>query len=229
MNNISNKVKELQEDFLESKIGKAINLGIDAGIKVACPNLIEDQIIEVKDALLENGLEGGIKQIVESVKKFGKSSIGLITGNFESIEQIEVAVKNGGVIDSLSGILDLAIESAEKNGLIEKNIAKAIKKGKNTMLKNFSKSISQDLLKEQKALEKVEGYIEDWKMYYQNKDFSNMEKIYKKIERQIDKVAPIKNVIQDSQIVENMHNLIKNNDGKFNLSEEEIELAKKLC
>lgn len=178
--------------------------------------------------MLENGLEGGIKEIVESIKDFGKSTLGLITGNFESIEQIEMAVKNGGVIDTLSGVLDLAIECAEKKGLIEKNIAKAIKKGKNTMLKSFSKNISQDLLKEQKSLEKVEGYINEWKKYYESNDFNNMEKMYKKIEKQINKIAPIKNVIKDSQIIENIHNIIKNNDGKFNLSEEELELAKKL-
>ena len=228
LDNITNKVNELQEKFLDSKVGKAIDLGIDAGIKVICPNLIENQVIEVKDALLENGLEGGIKEIVESVKDFGKSTLGLITGNFESIEQIEMAVKNGGVIDILSGVLDLAIECAEKKGLIEKNIAKAIKKGKNTMLKSFSKNISQDLLKEQKSLEKVEGYINEWKKYYESNDFNNMEKMYKKIEKQINKIAPIKNVIKDSQIIENIHNIIKNNDRKFNLSEEELELAKKL-
>lgn len=129
----------------------------------------------------------------------------------------------------MSGILDIAIEGAEKKGLIEKNIAKAIKKGKNTMLKNFSKSISQDLLKEQKSLEKIEGYIKEWKNHYQNKNFDSMEKVYKKIEKQISKVAPIKNVINEAEIVENVHNFIKNNDKKFNLSEEEIELAKKLC
>lgn len=218
----------LQKNFLESKMGKAVNMGIDAGIKAICPNLIENQIIEVKDALLENGVKGGIKQIVNSIKDFGKSSLGLITGNFESISQIENAVKNGGVLDTISDVLDVAINVAEGKGLIEKDMAKTIKKSKNVIVKDIDKNISDDLIKEQKSLEKIEGYIIEWKEFFKEKDFDNMDKIYKKIEKQIDKVMPIKNIIEDSKIVENIHNLVKNNEGKFDLSENELALAEML-
>lgn len=215
--------------MLESKMGKILNSCLDAGIKAVCPNIIDDELIEIKDAVIENGIEGGIKEIITSVKDFGKSTLGLITGNFESIEQIELAVKNGGVIDTVSDIIDLAIDSATKNGAIDKDISKLIKKGKKAIVKDFTKSMSEDLLKEQKTLEKIEKYIYEWKEKYDQKNFEGMEKIYKKIERQINKVIPIKNVVEDSKIIENLHNLIKNNDGKFELSEEELELAKKLC
>ena len=210
-------------------MGKILNSCLDAGIKAVCPNIIDDELIEIKDAVIENGIEGGIKEIITSVKDFGKSTLGLITGNFESIEQIELAVKNGGVIDTVSDIIDLAIDSATKNGAIDKDISKLIKKGKKAIVKDFTKSMSEDLLKEQKTLEKIEKYIYEWKEKYDQKNFEGMEKIYKKIERQINKVIPIKNVVEDSKIIENLHNLIKNNDGKFELSEEELELAKKLC
>ena len=209
-------------------MGKAVNIGIDAGIKAICPNLIENQIIEVKDALLENGVKGGIKQIVNSIKDFGKSSLGLITGNFESISQIENAVKNGGVLDTISDVLDVAINVAEGKGLIEKDMAKTIKKSKNVIVKDIDKNISDDLIKEQKSLEKIEGYIIEWKEFFKEKDFDNMDKIYKKIEKQIDKVMPIKNIIEDSKIVENIHNLVRNNEGKFDLSENELALAEML-
>lgn len=193
-----------------------------------CPNLIEDQVIEIKDALLENGIKGGIEQVVSSIKDFGKSAMSIVTGNFESISQIETAVKNGGVIDTLSDAIDLALEVVEKKGLIEKEVSKTIKKGKNTILKDVTKNISDDLIKEQKSLEKVEGYINEWKEYYKDKDFENMDKIYKKIEKQINKVMPIKNIINDAQIIENLHSLIQNNGGNFNLSEAELELAETL-
>ena len=210
-------------------MGKILNSCLDAGIKAVCPNIIDDELIEIKDAVIENGIEGGIKEIITSVKDFGKSALGLITGNFESIEQIELAVKNGGVIDTVSDIIDLAIDSATKNGKIDKDISTLIKKGKKAIVKDFTKSMSEDLLEEQKTLEKIEKYIDEWKEKYEQKDFEGMEKIYKKIERQINKVIPIKNVVENSKIIENLHNLIKNNDGKFELSEEELELAKKLC
>ena len=215
--------------MLESKMGKILNSCLDAGIKAVCPNIIDDELIEIKDAVIENGIDGGIKEIVNSVHDFGKSALGLVTGNFESIEQIELAVKNGGVIDTVSDVIDFAIDNATKNGSIDKDISKLIKKGKKAIVKDFTKSMSEDLLKEQKTLEKIEKYIDEWKEKYDQKDFEGMEKIYKKIERQINKVIPIKNIVEDSKIIENLHNLIKNNNGKFELSEAELELAKKLC
>ena len=146
--------------MLESKMGKILNSCLDAGIKAVCPNIIDDELIEIKDAVIENGIEGGIKEIITSVKDFGKSALGLITGNFESIEQIELAVKNGGVIDTVSDIIDLAIDSATKNGKIDKDISTLIKKGKKAIVKDFTKSMSEDLLEEQKTLEKIEKYID---------------------------------------------------------------------
>ena len=215
--------------MLESKMGKILNSCLDAGIKAVCPNIIDDELIEIKDAVIETGIDGRIKEIVNSVHDFGKSALGLVTGNFESIEQIELAVKNGGVIDTVSDVIDFAIDNATKNGSIDKDISKLIKKGKKAIVKDFTKSMSEDLLKEQKTLEKIEKYIDEWKEKYDQKDVEGMEKIYKKIERQINKVIPIKNIVEDSKIIENLHNLIKNNNGKFELSEAELELAKKLC
>ena len=139
-----------------------------------------------------------------------------------------MAVKNGGSIDTLSDTIDLALELAEKKGLIEKELSKTIKKGKNAILKDVTKNISNNLIKEQKSLEKIEGYMNEWKEYYKNKDFENMDKTYNKIEKQINKVMPIKNIINNAQIIENLHSLIKNNGGNFNLSEAELELAETL-
>ena len=167
--------------MLESKMGKILNSCLDAGIKAVCPNILDDELIEIKDAVIENGIDGGIKEIVNYVHDFGKSALGLVTGNFESIEQIELAVKNGGVIDTVSDIIDLAIDSATKNGAIDKDISKLIKKGKKAIVKDFTKSMSEDLLKEQKTLEKIEKYIDEWKEKYDQKNFEGMEKIYKKI------------------------------------------------
>ena len=228
MNIKEEELNKKQEFILESKMGRILNSCLDAGIKAVCPNIIDDELIEIKDAIIENGLEGGIKEVVSSIKEYGKSTLGLITGNFENISQIEVAVKRGGIIDTLSDVLDVAINSATKNGSITKDVANLLKKGKNAMIKDFSKSFSNELLKEQKTLEKIEELVNEWKEKYNEKDLEGMEKIYKKIEMQNKKVIPIKNIVESTQNIENLHNLIKNNNGKFNLSEEELELAQKL-
>ena len=55
-----------------------------------------------------------------------------------------------------------------------------------------------------------------------------MEKEYKKIEKEINNLVPIEKTIQQVRIIENIHNLIKNNGQDFNLTNEQIELANKL-
>ena len=55
-----------------------------------------------------------------------------------------------------------------------------------------------------------------------------MEKQYKKIERELQNVMPLENVLKKARVLENLHNLIKNNGKNFNLSSEELELANKL-
>ena len=66
------------------------------------------------------------------------------------------------------------------------------------------------------------------KEFYKNKDFQGMEKEYKKIRNNLEKLVPIENTINAAKKIEVLHNLIKNNGQNFNLTEEQIELAKKL-
>ena len=127
-----------QNEFLESTLWKTINNGIDIGIRYLLPDLVEDEIIELKDNLINFGLKDGIKESIDSVIETGKEAIGILSGNFENVTQIQKAIKNGGIIDKVSDSID-------------------------------------------------------------------------------------------ARYIENIHNLIKNNGENFNLSEETLELAEKLC
>ena len=46
----SNVTLNEQKGFLDSTLGKVINTGLDAGIRFLLPDLIEEQVIDVKDA-----------------------------------------------------------------------------------------------------------------------------------------------------------------------------------
>ena len=74
----------------------------------------------------------------------------------------------------------------------------------------------------------MEKYINSWKEFFQNKDFSGMENEYKNIKTELKQLVPIENTINSARSIELLHNLIKNNGQNFNLTEEQIELAKKL-
>ena len=217
-----------QNNFLDSAIGKAINTGLDIGIRALLPDLIEDQVISIKDNLLNYGLKEGISKTIEEAINFGKSSIGIVTGNFENISQVQLAVKNGGIIDSVSTLLDSVVDKVEEKGVISSNIADLIKRGKDTILNNVESNIEKTLTNQITSVENLENYINNWKEFYSNKDFDNMEIQYKKIENELSNLIPLENAISQARVIENIHNLIKNNGHNFNLSETELELVKKL-
>lgn len=225
----STKLENAQKTFLESDIGKAINSAIDIGLKCALPNLIEDQVIEIKNTILEQGFQEGIKEVISTGIDYGKSAIGIITGDFENISQVQMAIKSGGILDNISKLLDLSINFAKSKNLITPTVANLVKKSKNNIISSISNKIEESLTNQIKAVEKIEKYCENWNSAYGNKDFSEMEKAYKNIQTNLNKIVPLENVINNARKIENIHNLIKNNGKNFNISEKELELAEKLA
>lgn len=225
---LNNNFKSLQEKFLESNLGEVINNAVDIGIKSVLPDLIEDEVINVKDTILENGFKEGIGEAVKTVIDFGKSAMGILTGNFENIGQIDIAIKKGGMLDTVSDLLDKTIEKVEDKELINKSTAKLIKKGKNNILDSIEDKIEDSISTQVKNIEKIKNYSEKWKDAYENQDFSTMSKNYKNLEKYLKETVPLESTINEARKIENLHNLIKNNGEKFELTEEEKKLAEKL-
>ena len=222
------EIEKEQKNFLETTLGKTINTGIDIGIRAILPDYIEEQIIDLKDNLIKYGLKDGIKKSIDDAINIGKSAIGIVSGNFENIAQMQEAIKNGGIIDNVSSLLDSVINKVQSNGLINSTVARTIKQGKNSILNNVEKNIENTFNNQIKALNYTEKYIENWKNYFENKDFNGMEKEYKKIKAEMNYLAPIEKMINEARTIENLHMLIKNNGQDFNLTKEQMELAEKL-
>ena len=141
-NLIENEVTiENQNKFLQTTLGKTINTAIDIGLRGIMPDMIEKQIIDIKNVLLTCGLKEGINTAIKSAIDLGKSALGIITGNFENLSQVHTAVKKGGIIDGISNVLDNVVSSASKNKLISKGTERFIKKGKNAILDAVSTNI----------------------------------------------------------------------------------------
>ena len=225
---LENVTYENQKFFLESNLGQVINGGIDLGLKALLPDLIEDEVIEIKDSIITDGFKAGIKTAIDNVVDLGKSVLGIFTGKFDNISQVQSVIKKGGLMDSVSDILDWGIKKAKENNLINGTTATLIQKGKNTVLNTVNNNIENNLTSQVEAIEKVDKYVTKWNEYFKEQDFNNMDKQYKKIEKELEKIIPLENVITKARQLENLHNLIKNNGKNFNLSKEEIELANKL-
>ena len=217
-----------QKNFLETTLGKTINTAIDIGIRALLPDFIDDQIINVKNNLIKNGLQEGIKKTIDDAVDIGKSAIGIITGNFENVNQMQTAVKTEGIIDGISTLLDTVVNKVQSKGLIDYNIARTIKEGKNIILNNVESNIEKTFTDQIKSVEYTNKYINNWRNYYENKNFEGMEKEYQKIKKELKNLVPMEKTINQARTIENLHILIKNNGQNFNLSNEAIELAEKL-
>lgn len=217
-----------QNEFLNSTLWKTINSGIDIGLRALLPDLIEDQVIGLKENLLNYGFKEGINKSVNEAIDLGKSAIGIVTGNFDNITQMQDAVKNGGVIDSVDSLLDIAINKTRDSGIINNNIATLLKNGKDIILDNVEKNIEKEFTNQLKSLENVDKYINNWKNFYDKKDFANMDKEYNRMERELKNLVPMENTLSEARKIENIHNLIKNNGNNFSITENELELAEKL-
>ena len=215
---------ENQNTFLQTTLGKTINTAIDVGLRGILPDVIEEQIIEIKEVLLKNGLKEGINTAIKSAIDLGKSALGIITGKFENLSQAHTAVKKGGIIDGISEVIDNVLESSAKNELISKTTGKLIKKGKNAILDTISSNIEEKFMQEINSLEKVSKYISNWKNYYNVKNLEGMEKEYKKLKNQMNTIMALESTISEAKKIENIHNLLKNKGVNYELSEEEKEL-----
>ena len=81
-------------------IGKTINTGIDFGLRAVLPDLIENQVIDIKNSLIKNGLREGINTAIKSAIDLGKSALEIVTGDFQNMSQVQMAIGSGGIIDT---------------------------------------------------------------------------------------------------------------------------------
>ena len=236
INKIENEIKlnneitntNEQTNFLETTLGKIINTAIDIGIRALLPDFIDEQVINIKDNLLNYGLKDGITKTIDDAIDMGKSAIGIFTGNFETVSQMQNAVEAGGFIDGISSLLDTAVDKINQKGIINYNIANTIKQGKDVILNSIENNIEEKFKEQNIEVENIEKYMDHWKESFHNKDFESMEQEYQKIETILNNLVPLERTINQARIIENLHNLIKNNGQDFNLNQEQLALAEKL-
>ena len=228
--NLNNEIANHNEqtNFLETTLGKTINTAIDIGIRALLPDFLDEQVINIKDNLLNYGLKDGITKTIDDAIDLGKSAIGIFTGNFENISQMQSAVEAGGLIDGISSLLDTVVDKVNQKGLINYSVANTIKQGKNVILNSVESNIEEKFKEQNIEFENIEKYMNDWKENFNNKNFEGMEQEYAKIEKILDNLAPIEKTIDQARTIENLHNLIKNNGQDFNLTQEQLTLAEKL-
>ena len=195
-------------------------------LRAILPNVIEDEVIGIKNVIFSEGLQKGIKTAIDSAINLGKSAIGIVTGNFDSVSQAYTAIKSGGIIDTTSNVIDNAVKSAKQNGLINNTTANLIKKGKNVVKECIRDGIEKDFMEQVDGAEKVGKYINNWNKYLAEKDLTGMNREYAKIKKKLETLIPIESTLKEARTIENIQTLIKSKGNSLeNITEEEIKLA----
>ncbi len=216
-----------KNEFLNSTMGKMINKAVDLAIRTALPDLIDDQVINIKDAILVGGFQEGVKELINSGNNLKESVKGIITGEFSSLEQMKLAVKDGGILDFVSFCVDKGINYISKKSGIDNSVLKIITTTKNSIINQVSKDIENKYTSQIENIEKMDKYSKEWKEAFDNKDIEAMEKSNKKIINQRKNIINIENIIGKANTIKNITEIVSNSKD-FKLSNEELELANKI-
>lgn len=206
------EIGKSQNNFLKDIFLGSINFAVDTGIRAVLPNLIEDQVIDIKNSIIKNGFKEGMKTLVEKVKEFGSSFLGIKKGNFNNLEEMDIAIKNGGILKSISKGLNYGIDAARKKGIITKDMSKVIKSLKTTTINTISNNIKNKMLEEVKKIERIEKHQELWYKAFGNKDISNMKKEIKKINSLKSEIVKFEKIINNIEKMNNIQKIIGENN-----------------
>lgn len=218
------ELKKLQDDFLKSNIGQIANIAIDLGLKALLPDKIENEVIEVKDALLTGGIEKGIDKAIENTIEIGKKALGIENREFNSVEEAQQTIKEGNLKNEVSKAIDDVLGNLINNKSISNNTGKIVEDRKELILENMEANVEEDFSNEIKAVGKIQKYIGNWEKYYSNKNIEGLTTEYNKIEKQMKKIMPLENLIKNVNKIRNINEIIKNNKN-FDFSEVYLKLA----
>lgn len=216
-----------KNDFFDTTVGKVIDNTVNIAIKALVPDIIDDQVINVKDAIIEGGFKEGLEEIKRSGTNFKESIKGIITGEFKTIEQMKIAIKDGGILDFVSLCVDKGIKCLSEKTGIDKSTLNLVSSGKDLLVNQITSSIENKFTEQFEEIERLDKYCEEWKEAYNDKDLGKINIVYEKIEDSLENVIQIESVLNKVNNIKNLNELI-NSSGNFDLTDEELNLAKKI-
>lgn len=216
-----------KNDFFNTTVGKVIDNTVNIAIKALVPDIIDDQVINVKDAIIEGGFKEGLEEIKRSGTNFKESIKGIITGEFKTIEQMKIAIKDGGILDFVSLCVDKGIKCLSEKTGIDKSTLNLVSSGKDLLVNQITSSIENKFTEQLEEIERLDKYCEEWKESYNDKDLGKINIVYEKIEDSLENVIQIESVLNKVNNIKNLNELI-NSSGNFDLTDEELNLAKKI-
>jgi hypothetical protein len=142
---------------------------------------------------------------------------------------VQDALSLGDLANKISEVLDNVLNKIQEKNILNSKITDAISAGKNIILNIINNNLKNNFGAQMNSIENIDRFALNWNKNYLEQDFKNMDIHYKYIEEELKEIMPLEFVMGKVNKIGNLHNLIKNRGGDFNISKYELELASKLA
>ena len=113
-----------QNQFLQSTLEQSINRGLDLGIRAILPGSLGNRFMDVRNALVQEGLNTAVRDAISQTIEFGRNAVGFVRETFRNISEARRTIDRGDLTNNLSSNLDNVLKKAEENNRLDKELCK---------------------------------------------------------------------------------------------------------
>ena len=220
-------INEIKKE-INIDISKLANNALDFGLRAALPDFIEDDVIEIKNAFVNEGFISGIEETLKKIEDIVNSIKGLFKGEFESVEQIKRLIQKNGILDAASSLIDTISKKLLEKGIIDKTAYNMIKSGKNEILSSLETQLKKYYKEDEYSIEKLSQSCEEWKEELKKENYEGMKKSINKVKQRLEQSLIVENTIKEARNIEKMEKYIEKNGSLDSLTESQKNLLKSL-
>jgi hypothetical protein len=223
LNNVKNNSLENTSKNIISSIGDAFKNAVTKGTeKLSFPEGMEKT---VKEGLEKIDLKEIGGKAAETALKSGMQALGMKSSLFSSVKGVFKAIQEGDLKNGLSNGLNAAIDLV-KIPTVAKTI---LKQGKDMILEQTMGDELKNVMKaQQNTVSRINRKCNQMEEAFKNNDDKTLDRVYKSLKTDMEKVMPIQNVLNKGNNIMNRYELYKNR-GTTQVTQVESELLKKLA
>lgn len=181
----------------------------------------ENILITAKNILTNDVVQEKVKNVFNNI--FNKDNT--IISNVQDVKNV---IQEKGFMEGISETVNNAIDDLKD---IDSNIVNTLSNCKEMIIDKLICDEAKSRFEgQEKILNKIDEKYEKWEQALNENDIKSMDKIYKQIEKQYEKLLPTVEVIERVNELKNINELVKNKlaNNDYVLTEMEKEICRKV-